>query len=154
MLSISSFNFFGLSVTKTLSATARSTVRLLRFRAALQSMLTTSPPCLPLAQIDTCRTLLIWLVSLSIGWETLLFPSSVLQAAGFAVLVHSTLVFNGLLKPLFGAPSEGSLRLGEAEEEEIARQRERERVLEETGELPVEGQLGRVGVDAVGDERR
>ncbi|GME93378.1 unnamed protein product [Ambrosiozyma monospora] len=45
MLSISSFNFFGISLTAQLSATARST-------------------------IDTTRTLLVWLVSLCIGWES------------------------------------------------------------------------------------
>lgn len=104
-------------------------------------------------QIDTCRTLLIWLVSLSVGWEHLEFPSSVLQALGFAVLVWATLVFNSLLSPPFWRPDEGSLRLGEAEEAALERERERERVLEETGELPCEGQLGRVGVDAVGEER-
>lgn len=112
------------------------------------------PSVLARLQIDTCRTLLIWLVSLSIGWETLSFPASLLQATGFAILVWQTLVFNGLLRPLFWAHVEGNVRLGEAEEIEAERQRERERILEQTGELPFEGSLGRVGVDAVGDERR
>lgn len=36
---------------------------------------------------DTCRTLLIWIVSLGLGWEKLLFPISLLQVLGFALLV-------------------------------------------------------------------
>lgn len=60
--SIGSFNFFGLSVTTRVSATTRST-------------------------IDTCRTLGIWLVSLAVGWERLAWPISLLQIAGFALLV-------------------------------------------------------------------
>lgn len=60
--SIALFNFFGLSVTRHVSATARSL-------------------------IDTCRTLVIWLVSLGLGWERLAFPISLLQVAGFGMLV-------------------------------------------------------------------
>lgn len=60
--SISLFNFFGLSVTRHVSATARSLT-------------------------DTCRTLSIWLVSLVLGWERLLWPISVLQVLGFSLLV-------------------------------------------------------------------
>ncbi|KAG5947285.1 hypothetical protein E4U53_006440 [Claviceps sorghi] len=70
MISIGGFNFFGLSVTRSVSATSRST-------------------------IDTCRTLFIWLVSLGLGWET--FKS--LQIVGFAMLVYSTFVFNGIVSP-------------------------------------------------------
>lgn len=62
MLSIGSFNFFGLSVTHSVSATTRSTV-------------------------DTCRTLGIWIVSLGLGWEALVWPVSFLQVIGFALLV-------------------------------------------------------------------
>lgn len=62
MFSIASFNFFGLSVTYRVSATARSTT-------------------------DTCRTLGIWIVSLALGWEHLAWPYSVLQVLGFALLV-------------------------------------------------------------------
>lgn len=64
-ISIALFNGFGLSVTRQLSATARSV-------------------------IDSCRTLLIWIVSIFIGWEFLLFPTSLLQLAGFAILVYGT----------------------------------------------------------------
>lgn len=55
MISIGGFNFFGLSVTRSISATSRSI-------------------------IDTCRTLFIWLVSLGLGWESFKW----LQVVGFA----------------------------------------------------------------------
>jgi hypothetical protein len=64
------FNFFGLSVTRTVSATARST-------------------------IDTCRTLFIWIVSLGLGWESFKW----LQVLGFALLVYGTFLFNNIVKP-------------------------------------------------------
>lgn len=70
MISIGGFNFFGLSVTRTVSATARST-------------------------IDTCRTLFIWMVSLGLGWETFKW----LQILGFALLVYGTFVFNDIVRP-------------------------------------------------------
>ncbi|CZT02033.1 probable nucleotide-sugar transporter [Rhynchosporium agropyri] len=70
MISIGGFNFFGLSVTRTVSATARST-------------------------IDTCRTLFIWIVSLALHWETFKW----LQLVGFALLVYGTFLFNGLVRP-------------------------------------------------------
>ena len=44
ILSIAFFNYFGLTITKILSATARST-------------------------IDACRTISVWIVGLIIGWE-------------------------------------------------------------------------------------
>ena len=61
-ISISLFNFFGLSVTRHVSATVRSLT-------------------------DTCRTLSIWIVSLGLGWERLMWPISVLQVVGFGLLV-------------------------------------------------------------------
>lgn len=67
---IRGFNFFGLSVTRTVSATSRST-------------------------IDTCRTLFIWVVSLGLGWETFKW----LQVVGFALLVYGTMVFNEIVRP-------------------------------------------------------
>ena len=70
MISIGGFNFFGLSVTRTVSATARST-------------------------IDTCRTLFIWIVSLGLGWETFKW----LQILGFALLVYGTFLFNDIVQP-------------------------------------------------------
>ncbi|KAJ2557521.1 hypothetical protein EV175_001297 [Coemansia sp. RSA 1933] len=68
MLSIALFNFFGLSVTRYLSATSRAT-------------------------IDTCRTLFIWMSSLALGWETF----SWIQVIGFAVLVYGTFVYNRVI---------------------------------------------------------
>lgn len=70
MVSIASFNFFGISLTHELSATARST-------------------------IDTCRTLSVWLLAIFMGWESFHF----LQFVGFVVLVFGTLCFNGVLNP-------------------------------------------------------
>ncbi|KNG83232.1 putative nucleotide-sugar transporter [Aspergillus nomiae NRRL 13137] len=70
MISIGGFNFFGLSVTRSVSATSRST-------------------------IDTCRTLFIWLVSLALGWESFKW----LQVAGFALLVYGTFLFNDIVRP-------------------------------------------------------
>lgn len=70
MVCISAFNFCGVSLTFHLSATARSTV-------------------------DSCRTLLVWLIAMSLGWESF----NIVQALGFAVLVFGTLCFNGVLTP-------------------------------------------------------
>ncbi|EME50025.1 hypothetical protein DOTSEDRAFT_68774 [Dothistroma septosporum NZE10] len=70
MISIGGFNFFGLSVTRLISATARST-------------------------IDTCRTLFIWLVSLGLGWESFKW----LQVVGFVLLIYGTAVFNEVVRP-------------------------------------------------------
>jgi hypothetical protein len=70
MISIGGFNFFGLSVTRSISATSRSI-------------------------IDTCRTLFIWIVSLGLGWESFKW----LQVVGFALLVYGTFMFNDLVRP-------------------------------------------------------
>lgn len=70
MISIASFNYFGISLTNCLSATARST-------------------------IDSCRTLLVWLMAMIMGWEQFYF----LQLVGFSLLVFGTLCFNGALTP-------------------------------------------------------
>ncbi|KAF9922781.1 hypothetical protein FBU30_007106 [Linnemannia zychae] len=75
LFTISSFNFFGISVTKTICATSRST-------------------------IDSCRTLFIWGISLYLGWEKFI-P---LQVLGFALLVYGTFVFNGVIEPHVCAP--------------------------------------------------
>ncbi|KAK0555902.1 hypothetical protein OC846_001568 [Tilletia horrida] len=74
MASISLFNFFGLSVTRSISATARST-------------------------IDTSRTVGIWVVSLLLGWEVFKPLNGSLQVLGFFFLVYGTFVFNGIAKP-------------------------------------------------------
>ena len=58
-LSIAVFNYCGISVTKNLTATSRST-------------------------IDTCRTIFIWMISLILGWEHF----QILQVFGFSILVY------------------------------------------------------------------
>ncbi|CAG8761609.1 59_t:CDS:2, partial [Acaulospora morrowiae] len=68
--SIAFFNFFGLSVTRRISATARST-------------------------IDTSRIVFIWIVSLFLGWEAF----SWLQVIGFIVLICGTFIFNNVMRP-------------------------------------------------------
>ncbi|KDQ59423.1 hypothetical protein JAAARDRAFT_127293 [Jaapia argillacea MUCL 33604] len=78
--SISFFNFFGLSVTRHVSATVRSLT-------------------------DTCRTLCIWIISLGLGWEKLVWPVSMLQVVGFGLLVYGTFTFNNLVNaPSFLRP--------------------------------------------------
>nr|CAG8577379.1 2400_t:CDS:2 [Entrophospora candida] len=68
--SIAFFNFFGLSVTRTISATSRST-------------------------IDTSRIVFIWMVSLVLGWEVF----SWLQVFGFIILILGTFIFNNVMRP-------------------------------------------------------
>lgn len=68
LIMMSTFNVTGMTVTRLISATSRST-------------------------IDTSRTVGIWLVSLLIGWETF----QILQLAGFLLLVYGTLLFNGII---------------------------------------------------------
>jgi hypothetical protein len=142
-ISISLFNGFGLSVTRHLSATARSV-------------------------IDTCRTLAIWIISLGLGWESLLFPISLLQMIGFSLLVYGTVscflaasilnsgviaheqfLFNNLVNPPAcvrppTAPSATALQEDVAGEERALL---REEVLEETAALPAD--LGTSGYDVV-----
>lgn len=65
---MSTFNVTGMTVTRILSATSRSTV-------------------------DTSRTVGIWFVSLIIGWEHF----HILQLGGFLLLVYGTLLFNGIV---------------------------------------------------------
>ena len=69
MFSIGIFNFCGLSVTRHLTATSRSI-------------------------FDTLRTLVIWIISLLLGWEQFHF----LQLIGFSILVYGTFIFNGILR--------------------------------------------------------
>jgi hypothetical protein len=90
MVSIGGFNFFGLSVTRSISATSRSI-------------------------IDTCRTLFIWLVSLGLGWETFKW----LQVVGFALLVYGTFLFNELVRPPLKSLLPRGLRQGGAHEREV-----------------------------------
>jgi drug/metabolite transporter (DMT)-like permease len=68
MISISLFNFTGVTTTKKAGALARST-------------------------IDTSRTLLIWMFSIAVGWEDFIW----LQLIGFFFLVIGTLIYNEIL---------------------------------------------------------
>lgn len=70
-VSIAFFNFAGISVTKEISATTRMV-------------------------LDSLRTLVIWIVSLALGWEKFLG----LQILGFIILLVGTALYNGLHKPL------------------------------------------------------
>ncbi|XP_076128793.1 solute carrier family 35 member F6 [Alosa pseudoharengus] len=70
-LSIAFFNFAGMSVTKEMSATTRMV-------------------------LDSLRTVVIWAVSLALGWEV--FHG--LQVLGFLVLLLGTMLYNGLHRPL------------------------------------------------------
>jgi drug/metabolite transporter (DMT)-like permease len=72
--SIGFYNFFGMSVTRHISATMRSI-------------------------IDTCRTISIWIISLGLGWEVLVWPWSLMQVTGFSLLVYGTFLFNSLISP-------------------------------------------------------
>ncbi|KAI9064238.1 hypothetical protein FKP32DRAFT_1570517 [Trametes sanguinea] len=125
-LSIALFNFFGLSVTRHVSATARSLT-------------------------DTCRTLSIWIVSLGLGWEVLVFPISLLQVAGFALLVYGTFLFNRLVRPpRFLRPRSEDVPAAPTEDEGETQTLLAEEALEDTAILPSE--LGRSGFDVVPPE--
>merc|ERR1719161_2105645 len=66
--SIAFFNWSGITVTQKASATARSTV-------------------------DCSRTILIWIVELTLRWNTF----STLQLLGFVMLAFGTLIYNGIV---------------------------------------------------------
>lgn len=65
LFTISLSNWFGLCITKNISSTSRST-------------------------IDICRTLIIWIVSLSLHWEVF----KLLQVVGFSVMICGIILFN------------------------------------------------------------
>ena len=65
IISIGCFNATGVAITKYASAAQRST-------------------------IDTSRTLIIWLVSMILGWEKF----HILELVGFGMLVFGTIVYN------------------------------------------------------------
>ncbi|KAJ3562173.1 hypothetical protein NP233_g9746 [Leucocoprinus birnbaumii] len=118
-ISISLFNFFGLSVTRHVSATARSLT-------------------------DTCRTLAIWIVSLGLGWETFLFPISLLQVFGFSLLVYGTFLFNNLISVPACLPKPAADAVEREDEESQGLLRPS---LDETAALPAD--LGQSGFDVV-----
>ncbi len=67
-VAIGAFNYFGMTITRHVSATSRST-------------------------IDSTRTLFIWMISLAIGWEQFKW----LQVIGFLVLLYGTFLFNRVI---------------------------------------------------------
>lgn len=77
IISIAFFNFSGISVTKELSATTRMV-------------------------LDSMRTVVIWVVSLGVGWQSATnWKQLLLQAAGFILLVVGMFIYNNLvLTPL------------------------------------------------------
>ncbi|CAL8317844.1 unnamed protein product [Merluccius merluccius] len=96
-VSIAFFNFAGISVTKEISATTRMV-------------------------LDSLRTLVIWVVSLAVGWEQ--FHG--LQVLGFVVLLTGTALYNGLHRPLLARmPCCAAWALDDAEEQASAAERER-----------------------------
>jgi len=68
VVSIAFFNWFGVSVTKSMSATTRMV-------------------------LDSCRTFIIWGVSLAIGWQSFSFW----QVIGFVLLLSGTGVYNKII---------------------------------------------------------
>lgn len=72
VISIAFFNFFGISVTKHMSATTRMV-------------------------LDSIRTFVIWGFSLIVGWQPFSGWPGVLQVAGFITLLSGTCVYNKLL---------------------------------------------------------
>lgn len=71
ILSIAFFNYFGLSVTKTQSATTRMV-------------------------LDSIRTVVIWAFTLAVGWETV-SVYTIPQVVGFLFLIFGTCLYNDLV---------------------------------------------------------
>ncbi|XP_058470367.1 solute carrier family 35 member F6 [Solea solea] len=94
-VSIAFFNFAGISVTKEISATTRMV-------------------------LDSLRTLVIWVVSMALGWEV--FHG--LQVLGFLVLLLGAGLYNGLHRPLLLRIS-CCARFVSADEESSPEERER-----------------------------
>ncbi|XP_061560974.1 solute carrier family 35 member F6 [Phycodurus eques] len=94
-VSIAFFNFAGISVTKEISATTRMV-------------------------LDSLRTLVIWAVSLALGWEQ--FHG--LQVLGFLVLLVGTALYNGLHRPVLARiPCCAGLAAAEEESSPVERER-------------------------------
>lgn len=102
--SIAFFNFAGISVTKEISATTRMV-------------------------LDSLRTIVIWVVSLAIGWES--FHG--LQILGFLILLVGAALYNGLHQPLLAR-----LPLGRPPAGVAARDVDREGLIA-TDELSING---------------
>ncbi len=76
ILSIAFFNFSGISVTKEMSATTRMV-------------------------LDSMRTVVIWAVSLGVGWQSFGLNSFFMQLGGFVLLILGMCFYNNMLiRPL------------------------------------------------------
>lgn len=71
ILSIAVFNFSGISITKKMSATTRMV-------------------------LDSGRTIIIWAITLGIGWQPFSYKSFLLQLAGFVLLFIGMLIYNDI----------------------------------------------------------
>ncbi|KAI6127823.1 hypothetical protein EV401DRAFT_2067639 [Pisolithus croceorrhizus] len=97
---------------------------------------------------DETLTLSIWLVSLGLGWEKLLFPVSVLQVLGFGLLVYGTFLFNNLVQPpAFLLPNPAPTASAEDADAEEAEGLLASSRLDESAALPVD--LGQSGYDVL-----
>lgn len=72
IVSIAFFNFSGISVTKEMSATTRMV-------------------------LDSCRTIIIWAVSLAVGWQPFSVRSFVTQLGGFFLLIVGMCLYNDIV---------------------------------------------------------
>ena len=67
-MSIAFFNFSGISITREMSATTRMV-------------------------LDSCRTVIIWMVALGVGWQAF----QALQVLGFAILIGGMCIYNDIV---------------------------------------------------------
>lgn len=115
VISIAFFNFAGISVTKELTATTRMV-------------------------LDSVRTLVIWAVSMAIGWQNFFF----LQLIGFCILITGMMLYNDIV--ILPAIKFIGIRMGFMEEE-VTEYRDLE-VEAEDGESHREVQLSREDQEA------
>jgi drug/metabolite transporter (DMT)-like permease len=89
IVSIAFFNFLGVSITKYMSASARMV-------------------------LDSLRTMVIWVFSLAVGWESFCY----IEPVGFFFLLAGALIYNGVLKIpcLYYPPSGAGVKSVESDE--------------------------------------
>ena len=89
IVSIAFFNFLGVSITKYMSASARMV-------------------------LDSLRTMVIWVFSLAVGWESFCY----IEPVGFFFLLSGALIYNGVIKIpyLYYPPSGAAVKEIESEE--------------------------------------
>ncbi|CAH1774764.1 unnamed protein product [Owenia fusiformis] len=72
IVSIAFFNFAGISITKEISATTRMV-------------------------LDSCRTLVIWMFALAVGWQAFIPLAFGIQAIGFVFLIIGMCIYNNII---------------------------------------------------------